>query len=576
MSRSHPRWSTARSRSGLRRLLAIAMTALYAACSGGTTETRTVASVRVNPASQSIQVGHSVQLTASPEDGNGAAVTGQSVSWSSGSLAIATVSASGLVSGIAAGGPVTISATAQGVTGSASITVTPVPVAQVTVTPASVSIIAGAATQLVAATKDAGGTVLSGRPVTWTSSNNALATVSATGQVTGLTAGGPVTVTANSEGITGTAAVTIEAGTVYDAANDISWLTDADLPASNRFGVPLCTGTGNQTCVNPSGSMRYDAAVAWVAGMNAANYLGHADWLLPTSPVTDNNCGRVGPNGNSFGFGCTRSALATMYDGLGLSPPNSAVPITTSTIGPFSNLQPYLYWSQTTASATSGNATFSFATGWQGANTLPNFLYAWPMTPGKLAGTPAASGSGLQINPGGQTIYDPMTDVTWLANANLAASNRFGLPVCTDPLTPALCVAADGAMTLASTAQFLANMNAAAYLGQTNWQLPAIDAACPGYNCSGVQNPMGNLFYTQLGLLRGGTVASPHETVGPFHNIQPYLYWSCAAPTIQSTCDPDGAAPNFQWSFSFGSGFQGTDLLANSLFVTAYHVGRGG
>lgn len=175
----------------------------------------------------------------------------------------------------------------------------------------------------------------------------------------------------------------------------------------------------------------------------------------------------------------------------------------------------------------------------------------------------------------GQSVsWSSMTNITWLANANLAASNRFGLPVCTDPLTPALCVAADGAMTFASTTQFLANMNAAAYLGQTNWQLSTIDANCPGYNCVGAENPMGNLFYTQLGFIRGGTVATPHVSVGPFRNIQPYLYWSCAAPTIQSACDADGAAPNFQWSFSFGSGFQGTDLLANSLFVTVYFVGR--
>ncbi len=558
---------------GIRLLLATATGVLGAACSSGNTAPHTVASVSVSPASPSIQVGTSLQLTANLQDANGASVSGQTVSWSSTSPAIATVSASGLVSGIAAGGPITITATAQGVTGSAHLTVTPVPVATVTVTPASVSIVAGTATQLDAAAKDASGTVLTGRAVSWTSSNNAIATVSTAGLVTGVTAGGPVMITAISEGISGTASVTIEVATVYDGANNISWLADANLPAGNRFGLPLCTGTGNQLCINPSGSMRYDAAVAWVAAMNAANYLGHANWLLPTSPVTDDNCGRRGPNGNSFGFGCTRSALAMMYNGLGLTPPNTAVPISANTVGPFSNLQPYLYWSQTVA-PTGGNATFSFATGWQGANTLPNFLYALPMIPGKLAGTPAANGSGLQVNPGSQTVYDPITDITWLADANLAASNRLGLPVCADPLTPALCVAADGAMTFASTTQFLANMNAAAYLGQTHWQLPAIDAGCPGYNCSGAQNPMGNLFYTQLGFVRGGTVAMPQVAVGPFHNVQPYLYWSCAAPTIQSECDAAGAAPNFQWSYSFGSGFQGTDLLTNSLFATVYVVGR--
>lgn len=543
------------------------------ACSGST-DAPTVASVSVTPPSQSIQVGSTVQLTATPADANGAPVSGLSIFWNSGSAAVATVSSVGLVTGVAAGGPITITASAQGVTGSASITVTPIPVAQVVIAPATITLVAGTTTQLTANTLGASGTTLTGRVVTWTSSNNTLATVSTAGLVTGVAAGGPVTITATSEGIRGTASVTIETATVYDATNNISWLADANLPASNRFGIPLCTGTGNQTCINASGSMRYEAVLAWVAAMNAANYLGHSNWLIPTSPVTDNNCGRRGPNGNSFGFGCTLSALSTLYNGLGLLPPNAAVPVTTGTVGPFSNVQPYLYWSQTVAPTNQGNSTFSFATGWQGANTLPNYLFALPMIPGKLAGTPVATSPALQVNPGGQTVYDPMTNITWLANANLAASNRFGLPLCTDPLTPALCVASSGAMTFASTTQFLANMNAAVHLGQTNWQLATIDAGCPGYSCTGAQNPMGNLFYTQLGFIRGGTVATPRMVVGPFRNLQPYLYWSCAAPTILSACDPDGAAPNFQWSFSFGSGFQGTDLLANSLFLTVYHPGR--
>jgi len=29
--------------------------------------------------------------------------------------------------------------------------------------------------------------------------------------------------------------------------------------------------------------------------------------------------------------------------------------------------------------------------------------------------------------------------------------------------------------------------------------------------------------------------------------------------------------PGFQWSFSFGNGYQGTDLTQNELYVTAYY-----
>jgi hypothetical protein len=194
---------------------------------------------------------------------------------------------------------------------------------------------------------------------------------------------------------------------------------------------------------------------------------------------------------------------------------------------------------------------------------VDNFLYTLPMIPGKLP-----------TNPGGQTVYDPVTNVTWLASANLAATNTFGLPPCTSPTSPALCVNPDGAMTLASANQFITNMNSGTgYLGQTNWELPPM-ASCTGYNCASASNPLVELFYGPLGL-SGGTpvVATPDIAVGPFNNIQPYLYWSCEAATIQDTCQSDGPAAGFEFSFSFGNGFLGTDILANDLYATAYFVG---
>jgi hypothetical protein len=50
-------------------------------------------------------------------------------------------------------------------------------------------------------------------------------------------------------------------------------------------------------------------------------------------------------------------------------------------------------------------------------------------------------------------------------------------------------------------------------------------------------------------------------------------FQACGAGTIQDPCSSNVPSPNFEWSYSFGSGFQGTDLLANDLYVTAYFVG---
>ena len=368
---------------------------------------------------------------------------------------------------------------------------------------------------------------------------------------------------------------------VYDTVNNISWLADANLAATNRFGLPLCNASGAQPCVNPSGSMSYQAAAAWVAAMNAANYLGHTNWQLPTNPLADAGCGFTGPQNNSFGFNCSASALGSLYyNGLGLKAPNTAVPIPNNTAGPFSNFQPYIYWSQTTPPNGTGYGTFSFNSGFQGSNTTPNYLYALPMIQGKIPGTPPATGTGLEIDPGGQTVYDPVTDVTWLANANLAASNAFGLPLCKDQGSPNLCVNQDGAMNWNSASQFVANMNAydgAGYLGQTHWQLPPVDRGCDvSYVCADAAagNPFGELYYDQLGLSPGTpVVATPSAAVGPFRNLQPYLYWACQGPTIQGACQTTGPATGFEWSFSFGNGFEGTDVLANDLYITAYFVG---
>src|SRR6266700_6038476 len=168
-----------------------------------------VAAVSVSPASVSLSVGGTTQLIATPRDSAGNPLTGRTVSWSSSNGAVASVNASGVVSGVAAGSA-TITATSEGQSGTSAITVTvaTVPVASVTVTPSSATILVGATVQLTATPKDSAGNPLSGATVTWASSGTAVATVSASGLVTGKTAGS-ATITATAGGKSGTAAVTV-------------------------------------------------------------------------------------------------------------------------------------------------------------------------------------------------------------------------------------------------------------------------------------------------------------------------------------------------------------------------------
>src|SRR2546426_561757 len=168
-----------------------------------------VASVAVAPATATVPVGQTVQLTATTKDANGTVLTGRTVTWATSNAALATVSGTGVVTGVAAGGPVTVTATSEGQSGTAAISVIPVPVASVTVAPATATVQVGQTVQLTATTKDANGNILTGRTVTWASNNTAVATVSGSGLVKGVASGGPVTITATSEGQSGTAAITV-------------------------------------------------------------------------------------------------------------------------------------------------------------------------------------------------------------------------------------------------------------------------------------------------------------------------------------------------------------------------------
>jgi uncharacterized protein YjdB len=175
-----------------------------------TQNTPTVASVEVTPGTATIEVGGTTQLAATPKDASGNTVSGQSVTWSSSSDAIATVSASGLVTGQSVG-TATITASAGGQSGTATVAVNQVPVASVAVDPGTANLRAKTATQLTATLKDAAGNDLTGRTVAWSSSDDDVATVNSSGLVVAV-ASGTATIFATSEGETGQATVTVFTG----------------------------------------------------------------------------------------------------------------------------------------------------------------------------------------------------------------------------------------------------------------------------------------------------------------------------------------------------------------------------
>ena len=281
-----------------------------------TVTTIPVATVVVSPAAVALDVGQTAQLAATPQDAYGAALSGRVIAWASGNTAVATVNSSGLVTARAAGST-TVTATSEGISGSASVTVTQVPVASLEVTPASASIAVGSTVQLSAVAKDGAGGILSGRPMTWSSSSVQIATVAA-GLVTGVAAG-TAYIVASSEGKSDTAAITVTfvpvasvtvspdatsvavdgnfqfTATVRDAAGNVlngrtvTWSSGNSAVATvsaSGLARGVATGTTSISALSEgiSGSASLTVVTAPPVGQCGAWPAGITAWIQPLAP----------------------------------------------------------------------------------------------------------------------------------------------------------------------------------------------------------------------------------------------------------------------------------------------------
>ena len=166
----------------------------------------TVASITVSPASPTITVGSTEQFTATAKDANGNTISGVAFTWASSATGVATINSSGLATGVSAG-TTQITASSGSITSPAdTLTVTPPPVASITVSPVSPTITVGATQQFTATAKDASGNTISGVTFAWSSSATGVATINSSGLATGVSAG-TTQITASANGVTSSADV---------------------------------------------------------------------------------------------------------------------------------------------------------------------------------------------------------------------------------------------------------------------------------------------------------------------------------------------------------------------------------
>src|SRR6266704_1412944 len=191
-----------------------------------------LAQVIETPSTASLLIGRAVQFSVYGKTKNGDSVA-VIATWSSSNSAIATVSASGLVTGAAAGSA-TITAASGGKSAAATVTVSNERVASEVIRPATAGLLVSATLQLSAVTKDSAGNTLTGRAVTWSSGNPAVATVNGSGLLAGI-AVGTATITATSEGAAGTAATAVTAAT----PGTITWGITATSVTRGTCATPL-------------------------------------------------------------------------------------------------------------------------------------------------------------------------------------------------------------------------------------------------------------------------------------------------------------------------------------------------
>jgi len=182
-------------------------------------------------------------------------------------------------------------------------------------------------------------------------------------------------------------------------------------------------------------------------------------------------------------------------------------------------------------------------------------LSAWLFTLGMASSADAALLGRLETAPGSgifQAYYDDVANLTWLADANYAATSGYAG------------ANANGAMTWQAANTWAAQLTVG---GVGGWRLPdTIDTGTSGcnysttggtdcgYNVDTATGELANLYYNVLGNLAyydtSGNPAQPGyglQNTGPFSNVQSVVYW---------TATEYAPSTNGAWFFGMGNGRQ--------------------
>lgn len=201
--------------------------------------------ITLDPSKLTIKVGKTATLTPTIEPAD---ATNKNVTWSSSNEAAATVS-DGVVTGVKAGTATITAKTANGLTATATVTVEEIPVTKITLPKTEASMTIGGTMDLKPMIEPADAT---NTHISWSSSDDAVATVDASGRVTAKGAG-----TAT---ITGTAVSGVTVTLVVTVSDEVIEVTAVTL---NRTEATVKVGKSLQltATIEPSGAT--DQRLEW-------------------------------------------------------------------------------------------------------------------------------------------------------------------------------------------------------------------------------------------------------------------------------------------------------------------------
>lgn len=292
-----------------------------------------VTTIVVTPTASQVEAGRTVTLTAVVKDQRDSVMTGKSVTWASNNTSVATVTANVITAGAT-------TATVTGVTkGTASIVasvegkVTTVPVFVVDPTVATVSVTAtvpptffvGQTLQATSVARDSGNNALTSFTTTWTSSTPTVASVSATGLITALSAG-TTTITATTGGKTGTLNVTVSLVPVARVLLTLPKPAHVGRPATLVAELRNSSGTALTAAQRTFGWHSSDESIATISSTGVLTGLTYGTTIITC--VVENRVGTlvvnvtevgidhivVSPDSSDLKVGATRQYTATAFD----------------------------------------------------------------------------------------------------------------------------------------------------------------------------------------------------------------------------------------------------------------------